>query len=850
MNKSRSRDTRKIKRDAEQKEIDDLEERSAAFVPPKDYARFTHLPLCSKTSQGLKKAGYLEMTDIQAKSLPLSLKGRDVLGAARTGSGKTLAFLIPILERLYRAKWGPSDGLGALIISPTRELAMQIFDVLRKMGSFHSFSAGLLIGGKDLKQEQDRLSRMNIVVATPGRLLQHMDQTIGFDCSNVQVLVLDEADRLLDMGFSNTVNAIVENLPKQRQTLLFSATQTKKVKDLARLSLKEPEYVAVREVEASTADGEPSTSNNGLTPRNLEQHYMVVPLEQKLDLLFSFLRTHTKSKMLVFFSSCRQVQFAHETFCKLRPGLSLLCLHGKQKQAKRLQVFTEFTRTQHAALFATDIAARGLDFPAVDWVIQIDAPEDVDTYVHRVGRTARYQSKGNSLLFALPSEEQGLLQRLGEKNIAVNRIKPRESKTQSIQNQLQSFLFQSPELKYLGQKAFVSYVRSVHLQRDKEVFDVLELPLEKYAAALGLPGAPKVKFVKEAAGARKKAEAKARKEAEAAEAAAAEASADGQPAAVRTKYDRMFARTNQGVLSEHYAKLVSEGEGDDESSEDGSDSEAAPPAPVEQALVGGDEDDDDDDADFLTLKRADHALAFDDDDDDDEEPTALTTSKASSSIKQRDAETKMHEQEISKRKLLQGQSKKAMAEAGKRGIGTKLTFDDEGNAHALYELQTEQDFAAAGSAADQAKKFVEEEEQRLRQKDVEDKERVKEKKREKRRKEKERERRNEHGDESDDEEGDRGVAVAMAPEDTRSDGYETPDFGELSSASEEESDGGDSDSDDDGPPEAEEATGKGRKKAQPPAKRQRKGADAPAPSAANVADDEELALRILAGGAA
>lgn len=146
------------------------------------------------------------MTDIQIKSLPVSLKGKDVLGAARTGSGKTLAFLIPILEILYRRKWGPQDGLGALIISPTRELvslyvvrqilipdyhmlqAVQIFEVLRSIGGYHSFSAGLVIGGKNLKDERDRLSRMNILVATPGRLLQHMDQTIGFECDNLQIL--------------------------------------------------------------------------------------------------------------------------------------------------------------------------------------------------------------------------------------------------------------------------------------------------------------------------------------------------------------------------------------------------------------------------------------------------------------------------------------------------------------------------------------------------------------------------------------------------------------------------------------------------------------------------------------
>lgn len=153
---------------------------------------------------GLKKAFFVEMTEVQAKSLPVSLKGKDVLGAARTGSGKTLAFLIPVLEILYRRKWGPSDGLGALIISPTRELvcafqitfcslnnhiqAVQIFEVLRSIGGYHSLSAGLVIGGKSLKDESERLSRMNILVATPGRLLQHMDQTVGFAPENLQML--------------------------------------------------------------------------------------------------------------------------------------------------------------------------------------------------------------------------------------------------------------------------------------------------------------------------------------------------------------------------------------------------------------------------------------------------------------------------------------------------------------------------------------------------------------------------------------------------------------------------------------------------------------------------------------
>ncbi|PWN20281.1 DEAD-domain-containing protein [Microstroma glucosiphilum] len=850
--KSRSRDSRKLKRDTEQAEIDDLESGVASFTPPKDYSRFDHLPLSRKTLQGLKKAGYSQMTDIQSRSLPLSLRSRDLLGAARTGSGKTLAFLIPVLERLFRAKWGPNDGLGALIISPTRELAIQIFEVLRRMGSAHTYSAGLVIGGKDLKQEKDRLARMNILVATPGRLLQHMDQTIGFDCSTLQVLVLDEADRILDMGFSNTLNAIVENLPKDRQTLLFSATQTKRVKDLARLSLKEPEYVAVREF---VGEGKETGEGSSLTPKNLDQHYMVVPLEDKLNMLFSFLRSHTKSKLLVFFSSCRQVQFAHETFCKLRPGMSLMALHGKQKQAKRLQIFTDFTRTSHAALFATDIAARGLDFPAVDWVLQIDSPEDVDTYVHRVGRTARYQAKGNSLLFLLPSEEKAMVSRLAAKHINAGVIKPRESKTQSIQNQLQSFLFQSPELKYLAQKTFVSYVRSIYLQKDKEVFDVLALPLEKYAASLGLPGAPKVKFVKEASAARKKADAKARAlEKQAASEAkvvpteeSVDQTLDGK---VKTKYDRMFARQNQGVLSEHYAKLVSDERQESPDSDSDDDDDSEKPTTFDEAGAGaptswpGNDDDDSgaDDGDFLTLKRQNHAL-----DGSDDEAIRTSTSPVA---ERKDSLDTQHSEEasyqLSKRKLLQGQSKKAMASAGKRGAGTKLTFDDEGVPHELYELQDEMAFQQGGSAADQAKRFVEEEGEKLKQQDVEDKERVKEKRREKKRREKERGR---GQDGSDDEDASEGGAMVLAPIDDREDGYVTPDF-ELDSESEE----GDSDDDDDGPPEAEQATGKGRKQSgqqqqRPPKKskierRSAKGVSEPSNS---LAADEELALRILQG---
>ena len=212
------------------------------------------------------------------------------------------------------------------MISPTRELAIQIFEVLKKVGAFHEMSAGLIIGGKDVSQEQERVTRMNMLVCTPGRLLQHMDETYGFECSGLQMLVLDEADRILDMGFSATLSNIIENLPKERQTVLFSATLSKSVKDLARLSLRTPEYISIHE------------SATYQTPTRLQQHYMVVDCSEKLDVLWSFIKTHLKQKTIVFLSSCNQVKFVHEAFCRLRPGIILSALHGKVKQEKRLQV--------------------------------------------------------------------------------------------------------------------------------------------------------------------------------------------------------------------------------------------------------------------------------------------------------------------------------------------------------------------------------------------------------------------------------------------------------------------------------------------------------------------------------
>lgn len=449
-------------------------------------SKFSDLPLSQRTLQGLRGAGYLIPTEIQKAGIPVSLKGHDVLGAAKTGSGKTLAFLIPVIEALWRQQWSSVDGLGALIISPTRELAYQTFEVLCKIGCKHDLSAGLIIGGKDLKHEQERIRRTNIVVCTPGRLLQHMDETPNFSCNSLQVLVLDEADRILDLGFAATLNAIIENLPEERQTMLYSATQTRSIQDLARLSLQDPEYIAVHE------------NSRTSTPKGLTQSYVVCELSEKLDFLYSFIRNHIKSKILVFVSSCKQVKFIYESFRRLRPGIPLMALYGKQKQLKRVAIYNDFCKKTEAVLFATDIAARGLDIPAVHWVVQLDCPEDANTYIHRAGRTARYQKNGQSLLVLLPSEEQEMIKALEDKKIPINRIRVNPQKLGSIRNKLEAFCAQDLEIKQWAQKSIVSYARSVFLQSNKKIFDVNQLPLDEFAQSLGLPNPPRIRFLKKA----------------------------------------------------------------------------------------------------------------------------------------------------------------------------------------------------------------------------------------------------------------------------------------------------------------------------------------------------------------
>ncbi|KAK2190735.1 hypothetical protein NP493_71g02032 [Ridgeia piscesae] len=507
---------------------------------------FSSFPLSQKTQQGLKAAHFEKPTEIQRQSIGLALRELDILGAAKTGSGKTLAFLIPILERLYNLKWSHLDGLGALIISPTRELAYQIFEMLKTVGKFHDFSAGLVIGGKPLREEAERINRTNVVI------------------------LLDEADRILDMGFAQTMNAIVENLPTERQTLLFSATQT----------------------------------NAGTTRR-------------------------------------------HDT-----------------TQAHRL-LPTSSVVNRMPSSSPPDLAARGLDFPAVDWVVQLDCPEDANTYIHRVGRTARCEKNGEALLVLLASEEDAMVEQLKTKKIPIEKIRVNPKKKWSIQPKLQSMCAADVQLKEFAQRAVVSYVKAVFLMKNKQVFDVTKLDVDKYANSMGLAVTPRLRFLQ-----------KYQKQ-------------------QSLKRDTARDAPNRDTNPPHTSLLPAGSEEEETGSED---EEDLPQPPCrQQEAFGFDVEDDLDD--ILKVKAKTTVSSSDEDMEEDHKNVAVMFPQVKPSAKSKKLLTKFALAKKLAKKNIQ--------------VNTKVVFDDEGkevaDVHKKPQATSSEDTYEAGIDIEQVKKNMAEE---------------------------------------------------------------------------------------------------------------------------------------------
>ncbi|XP_040106608.1 ATP-dependent RNA helicase DDX55 isoform X2 [Oryx dammah] len=419
------------------------------------------VPLHPQVLSVLRELGFPYMTPVQSATIPLFMKNKDVAAEAVTGSGKTLAFVIPIVEILLRREEKlKKSQVGAIIITPTRELAVQIEEVLSHFTKpFPQFSQILWIGGRNPGEDVARFKELggNIIVATPGRLEDMFRRKAeGLDLAScvrsLEVLVLDEADRLLDMGFETSINTILEFLPKQRRTGLFSATQTQEVENLVRAGLRNPVRISVKEKGVAA-------SSTQKTPSRLENHYMVCKADEKFNQLVHFLRNHKQEKHLVFFSTCACVEYYGKALEALVKGVKVMCIHGKMKY-KRNKIFMEFRKLQSA-------------------------------FVHRCGRTARIGHGGSALVFLLPMEESYI------NFLAINQKCPLQEmklqkNTADLLPKLKAMALADRAVFEKGMKAFVSYVQAYAKHECNLIFRLKDLDFASLARGFALLRMPKM----------------------------------------------------------------------------------------------------------------------------------------------------------------------------------------------------------------------------------------------------------------------------------------------------------------------------------------------------------------------
>ncbi|OPB42639.1 ATP-dependent rRNA helicase RRP3 [Trichoderma guizhouense] len=343
---------------------------------PEEPKTFKELGIVDSLCEACESLNYKHPTAIQAKSIPVALQGRDVIGLAETGSGKTAAFALPILQALLEKP----QPLFGLVLAPTRELAAQIGQSFEALGALISLRCAVIVGGLDMVPQAIALGKKpHIIVATPGRLVDHLEKTKGFSLRSLKYLVMDEADRLLDMDFGPSIDKILKFIPRERRTYLFSATLSSKVESLQRASLRDPVRVSV-------------SSSKYQTVSTLLQHYIFVPHKRK-DTYLIYLVNEFAGKSIIIFT--RTVFETQRIAILLRTlGFGAIPLHGQLSQSSRLGALNKFKGGSREILVATDVAARGLDIPAVDVVLNLDLPQDSKTYIHRVGRTARAGKSG------------------------------------------------------------------------------------------------------------------------------------------------------------------------------------------------------------------------------------------------------------------------------------------------------------------------------------------------------------------------------------------------------------------------------------------------------------------------
>ncbi|KAJ3269759.1 hypothetical protein HDV01_001060 [Terramyces sp. JEL0728] len=461
--------------------------------------------------QTLLHHGYSQMTPVQASVIPLFLSYKDVVVEAVTGSGKTLSFVIPILEMLLRryqqGRPLKKNEIGVVIISPTRELAQQIHKVMTpfvdalnddencvvKEGIRHL----LFIGGNDTREDVKLFNQKGaqIVIGTPGRLDDLFKRSTIFNTKEVEVLVMDEADRLLDMGFEVQLTSIIRKIPKQRRTGLFSATMTEALTKLVKAGLRNPVKVQVK---VQSNDGEMISEQK--VPSTLEMFYLIAKPEEKTARLISILKNHKEKKFIIYFATGALVDFYYKILKNIEEvrDMSFHSLHGKMVTKKRELTFQKYSQGgPGSVLICTDIAARGLDLPDIDFVIQYDAPQDPKAFAHRCGRTARI-GRGGQAVIMLNENESTYVEFLDIRKLSTKEY-PDEGgvSTSAILLQIKDMVVGDRDIYDKSIKAFVSFVRAYKEHQASYIFQIKELDLGAVAKSMGIPRLPKMPELKQ-----------------------------------------------------------------------------------------------------------------------------------------------------------------------------------------------------------------------------------------------------------------------------------------------------------------------------------------------------------------
>lgn len=419
----------------------------------KDHESFASINLSRPILKGLSNVGFVKPTDIQARTIPVALMGKDICGGAVTGSGKTAAFIVPILERLlYRPRQTPSTRV--LILCPTRELAAQVHSVAVKLANYTDITFCLCVGGLSVKtQEQELKLKPDVVVATPGRLIDHVRNSTGFHLDACEILVMDEADRMLEDGFADELGEIIKSCPRSRQTMLFSATMTDNVDQLVRMSLNNPVRLFV------------DPSNQAAS--RLIQEFVRIRQTRESDraaVLLALCRKTFKKKVIVFFRSKAAAHQMKIMFGLM--GLSAAELHGNLTQEQRLEALERFRDNEVDYLLATDLAARGLDIKGIETVINYNMPTQFAQYLHRVGRTARAGRNGRSV--TLVGEADRKMLKMAIKSSVGAQVKNRVVNHELVQRYKQKVESLGPQIKeVLAEEKQERAIRNAEMQLKK-----------------------------------------------------------------------------------------------------------------------------------------------------------------------------------------------------------------------------------------------------------------------------------------------------------------------------------------------------------------------------------------------